>query len=25
MFHPPLIVRPRARFGGLALRRANRA
>jgi polar amino acid transport system permease protein len=25
MFHPPLIVRPRARFGGFALRRANRA
>ncbi|GJH15751.1 amino acid ABC transporter permease [Caballeronia novacaledonica] len=25
MFHPPLIVRPRARFGSLALRRANRA
>ncbi|SAK84013.1 ABC amino acid transporter, inner membrane subunit [Caballeronia temeraria] len=25
MFHPPLVVRPRARFGGLALRRANRA
>ncbi|MDR5798485.1 amino acid ABC transporter permease [Caballeronia sp. LZ008] len=25
MFHPPLVVRRRARFGGLALRRANRA
>ncbi|MDR5766592.1 MULTISPECIES: amino acid ABC transporter permease [unclassified Caballeronia] len=25
MFHPPLVVRPLARFGGLALRRANRA
>ncbi|SAL86200.1 ABC amino acid transporter, inner membrane subunit [Caballeronia choica] len=25
MFHPPLIVRPRARFGRFALRRANRA
>ncbi|SAK46203.1 ABC amino acid transporter, inner membrane subunit [Caballeronia hypogeia] len=25
VFHPPLVVRPRARFGGLGLRRANRA
>ncbi len=25
MFHPPLIVQPRARFGRFALRRANRA
>ncbi|BAN26460.1 amino acid ABC transporter permease [Caballeronia insecticola] len=25
MFHPPLVLRPRARFGGFTLRRANRA
>lgn len=25
IFHPPLIIRPRKRFGGLPLRRANRA
>jgi polar amino acid transport system permease protein len=25
MFHPPLVVRPRARFGGFTLRRADRA
>ncbi|SAK76349.1 amino acid ABC transporter permease [Caballeronia ptereochthonis] len=25
MFHPPLIVRPRTRFGGFTFRRANRA
>ncbi|SMG08712.1 amino acid ABC transporter permease [Paraburkholderia susongensis] len=25
IFHPPLVIRPRARFGGFSMRRANRA